>query len=787
MIDQDQAHDAKTTLFLYVYELWSDEDEVNDAVTDSDFRFSATTTTPWIKVVHNAVRWGTIKDGPDGVSGNADDITWGGGTAPNDSDIVAIVEIDRMTNNAETEDGTITLTATDDEGATGTATITVDITDEDVPIPLTVDTSDPADGTPDAIGGTVRIMGVLREGNSLTMSFDYTKDPDLSSGDWVLVEYTWTVTNPADSSVVRTVTSYGSAEPLMLTQDDVGMQVSASVQYYQLAPGTGDIALAAAESGVPTGQNGGSATARGTVANAHDAGMANIVYTTGGTGGTTLMAEVAIMDEDGIDLDDSDDADPAVGDDRATAPVYTWQQSDNGVGGWSNVTDADTSDTMVTGTVAGKYYRLVVTYTDAQGASERIEGDAIKIGALAAKTAPTVNGSNAVGGTLIVNAAGGSVQWQRQVDPDGTAGNGDEYWADLPGATGNLTLTSAHAGMTLRALVTYTDANGATAIVATATSAVPAGSNTDPVSIDSHEIKVVVADQAANAPAVITTVEETVDLAALFQDADGDTLTFTDSGATEGLSGGNYLRFDANTGKLLYITDNQGGHDGGTDDGGGNVVSITITASDGGGGTDATSTVSIRLNVAPTDVTGDALTILENDRTGDTTLALDVQDENDDGDHGFGSYTWTVSDDRFMITPSTSDGSQATLSVKSTAKFNEAAFDDGGTSGSAANDTITLTITATDKAGDHMITHRVTVTVTDDTSDNPTGGEADQVPGLKDDEGGTTQDDRTDDDDAGNTDDDQDGGLPPPPDMSMMINDDLLEDFVLAIDDIDVA
>ena len=38
------------------------------------------------------------------------------------------------------------------------------------------------------------------------------------------------------------------------------------------------------------------------------------------------------------------------------------------------------------------------------------------------------------------------------------------------------------------------------------------------------------------------------------------------------------------------------------------------------------------------------------------------------------------------------------------------------------------------------------------------------------------------------TDGDQDGGIPPPPsDTSMMFEDDLLDEFILAIDDIDIA
>ena len=55
------------------------------------------------------------------------------------------------------------------------------------------------------------------------------------------------------------------------------------------------------------------------------------------------------------------------------------------------------------------------------------------------------------------------------------------------------------------------------------------------------------------------------------------------------------------------------------------------------------------------------------------------------------------------------------------------------------------------------------------------------MPGLKDDE----PDDE--DDEADGTDSDQDGGLPLPPPPAMSFADDLLDEYVLAIDDMDIA
>ena len=176
-------------------------------------------------------------DDSDGDDTNNDDPTWPGDAPIDDDDWVAIIEIDRMTNNGQTGDGAITLTATDESGVRGTAAILVDITDENVLIPNTVDTGD--DGIPDEIGGTVRVNGVLREGNGLTMSFNHRLDPDFAAGGAPeLVEYTWEFLNAEDQVVVAalTQTSYGSPERLMLTQEHVGMQVRASVMYYDLDP-----------------------------------------------------------------------------------------------------------------------------------------------------------------------------------------------------------------------------------------------------------------------------------------------------------------------------------------------------------------------------------------------------------------------------------------------------------------------------------------------------------------------------------------------------------------------
>ena len=770
-VEQD-ATDT-TVLWLNMVDYWNDEDSGDD---DDELDFGVSADASWISV--NFGRWGDVKLGADGVEDDAtdpdddpdDDLTWGGpgGTEPDDEDMVAVVTIDRTAMDGDTsqsDGGTITLTAEDEAGAEGTGTIAVNVTDENV------------DMAEDAMA--VRINGSPREGYGLTASFNHRLDPDLANGDSpVLVVYNWYTVDDGTQSTDPIMTSYGSSGTLMLTQDHVDMNIRVIVTYYETngTAGTTNGDILAAIAG-----NGGMATTTDTVVNVQDAGTADFVFT---TSGDVLQAEVSIDDEDGVDMT----VDPDPDDDPGTPPVYTWQVSVNGVGGWTDVTDADTSDKSIdlsSGHVAGRHYRLVVTYTDEGGnPNERIESGTVRIGALDdPDDAPSITGTLGVGGTLIVDSGGGSVRWQKM---------DDGQWVDIAGATGDLTLTDYHGGMMLRALVTYTDADGTTAIVAaamagTTTLVVPAGTtNRAPVNLMDAEFTgaVMRPDDEDEDPAIISTFEETVDLASLFQDADGDRLTFTvtrgDGGVNGQLSNGDFANLDAATGKLTFITDNSGGHDDDSGDGDGNVVTFTVTANDGNGGS-TTATVGLRLDVAPTGFQAGATATANLDEgelgTEHSVGLLNVQDENDP-EHAFGQYKWTVSDTRFEITEDDTDTSQATLTIKEGAEFVANATD-----GTAA--TVTVTVTATGSMGD--VTHKVVVTVanTDDTNNIVAPGEEDTVPGLKDDD--SDGDDEEDDNTGTGTDDsDHDGGLPPP-DPAMMFEDNLLDEFILAIDDIDIA
>ena len=131
---------------------------------------------------------------------------------------------------------------------------------------------------------------------------------------------------------------------------------------------------------------------------------------------------------------------------------------------------------------------------------------------------------------------------------------------------------------------------------------------------------------------------------------------------------------------------------------------------------------------------------------------------------------------------SETDSKQAQLTVKADAAFAVSEADNTDNT-----DTFPVIVTATDKAGGHSIEHEFTLTVSDGDDDEPDlttdpATPEDTVPGLKDDDTDNDGNDETD-----GADGDNDGGLRPPPDPAMMFEDDLLGEFVLAIDDMDIA
>ena len=301
--------------------------------------------------------------------------------------------------------------------------------------------------------------------------------------------------------------------------------------------------------------------------------------------------------------------------------------------------------TLTGGGGGGNYYRLVVTYTDGGGVAERLVSETVQVGTLDAAGTRAISGSLAVGGELSVTNSSGasSYQWQWDANPAGGEANRD--WQDIAGATGStFTIPAGYQGVTLRAVVTYTGSNGITEVSAVQAADNVAGTplNTPPQWIKDTEVRVDDASKGLNT---------TVDLSELFQDAEGATLRFEYQGwapETGDLRKGTFLNdahdgvtlFNPSNGKLIWFTDEPGAaHDGDGRDGMGNKVTIGVDARDDANQlSSATADVVIRINVAPTNITGgtEALSVRENDpgfySGGEARLTiatLNVQDQND--------------------------------------------------------------------------------------------------------------------------------------------------------------
>ena len=337
----------------------------------------------------------------------------------------------------------------------------------------------------------------------------------------------------------------------------------------------------------------------------------------------------------------------------------------------------------------------------------------------------------------------------------------------------------------------------------------------------------------------------------LFFDSDGDTLTYNlastagltfQAGNTVYVSGDldatatgdqtQTLAIDADTGAITYYTNSVTTHDADPSDGAGNTLVVEVNANDGTGDTATDVTVTVRVNVSPTAINDDgadtALAAAEADaaalatpftiaETAGVTAAqatsirafveLDVLDQNLVTDD-YGTHTVTVmskqangkfaADGRFEVThngggrvDSDTNGSTWEVRVKEGAKFDYE---------STANPmgVVTIKVTATDGGG-HSVDAYFTIAITDvggtggnkATDDphyratpdrpDPKPAEDPETPGLKDD----------------SDDSDEDGAVPPPEDeedpgdggmfIDDLIGDDLLGDYVLAIDDIDIA
>ena len=742
-----QSEPLKEVVFIKLEDLWNDQE--NDSMT-----FGATTSGSWIKILHGPGEWGDVQDGPDNRSGTADDVSWdvtvtdtdGDGDAdrtvvvvgdnadaPGTSDQVVIIEIDRTgRNNGQDDEGSFTLTAVDNGRpsiARGSKTYTVTPTDLNL---------NPTNA--------VTLSGSPREDATLRASFNDDRDPDLG-GDAApaLVIYQWFRADDADGTG-ETLVRQGTGNTYRLTQADVGSFITVKVKHYEIFGGqlVGlDVATVDNEDTTPRA-----------VSDTPDKGAGRI----------TVLADANVLSvtTENVVVTDADYSTPG-GVVADTNLSYSWEVSDNGRGGWQAVDQGDDSDTstLELDDGEGKYYRAVVTY-DANGADdgetgadddlmESVYGGAIQVSDVrdATATAPTITGNAFPGGTLSVSARNTSVQWQEQ-----TGGN----WVDIPGATGSLTLTQAHAGKVIRALVSYhstdDDNPGVTAIVpvnANGGTAIPGGTTgaATPVPVANHNIEISVnapghgpdlnGTAAGDASGHNLSHTEMVPLASLFQDPDSARLTYTVESVAGGLGAnsgsgttyvydageGGVLTFEASSGKLTFNSDVYRTHDGTDTDGTGNVLTLNLNASDGTNSSTAQAAINVRINVAPTGITFNnesdgngsetglaAVPITVDEHVGSGAAGamgqfiarVDVLDQNLNT-HKFGTHDVMISgDDRFMITNTgngrtdgDNDGSTWEVRLKPGAKLDyETQADMNPT---VAGKQIVLTLTATDSEG----------------------------------------------------------------------------------------
>ena len=835
-------------LYLNLTRLFEDEDEDNNSNDDDDdFTLSASVSNaPWLTMAEHwnsdtesktrgVVKWEDIKDGRDEISGNTDDVSWGTLTDPRNDDYVLILEVDRTGSDgtganvkpdlaeiAQDVDGLLTIIATDDDGASSTTKIPVKITDQNL---------DPMGKA----GAGVTISDTTpADKDTITVSFNESVDPDFTGAKkgtpvaTIVYVTNETVVGQNNVSTVQAA-SLGDSARYTVTQGDVGDTIGGRAVYYELFEGSIVKSPNTADTSFPEDILGAVTSA---VADRQDPAKIAVTFSTAAMRADDpndsskdivtdqLVASLSPQtswDKDGL---------------HATPDIkYEWEESVNGRGGWDKITvedkpvesDTSTQDTVkvtLPKTVEGMYVRLVVTFKDKNGVSERVESEAIKVGAIKTigvdrstdndgngnttdpgeVTIPTINTGTGtttgipVGRTLrldlsdVVPSVGSTkVEWMVGTKVVATS----SFKVADTNKVADYTVTNDDRGGTIMVRLTnYDDDDAVTSIVSTGSiTSVAAPVNSVPIAPKSS----VIIDLGA-APAKegdLETFTAKVPMASYFEDVEGG-LTYgfaAPTGWTDQTIGGQtndkdslgvfleqntgttdfgdqLLIIDDDTGALNYYTTKSQTHDGNDADGGGNLITSVLTATDkAASNATATVNVQLRIDVEATGVDITPQSYTENTK-GATVATLNVLDENDKK-HDYGAYTFTVSDDRFEVTRSKTDLSQATLKLKKGVFLDYEAPE-------VKAGKIKVEVIATPESGNFdAIKNMVEITITNETGDDPPDlSAANKVPGLKDDET-----DDTDDTKDSTDDDDDDGGTPAPMDpMAAMMS--MLDDGI---------
>ena len=318
----------------------------------------------------------------------------------------------------------------------GDATFTFSVSDGTAFSTATATATLTVDAVNDAPSGTVIIDGTPTVGETLTADTSGISDADGPAS--LTFTYQWNT----HASGTDTAISGETAATYLLTADDLGDQITVSVEYTD----------AGSEDEGPLTSAPTAAVAAANTPNNPPSGLPTITGTT--TQGETLTANTSgISDADG----------PA-----SLSFTYQWNRHSSGT---NTAISGETNSTYtLTGADVGDQITVSVRYTDAGGTNEGPLTSAPTAAVAAASTPnnppsglPTITGTTTQGETLTANTSGISdadgpaslsftYQWNRNDGTTDTAISGE--------TNSTYTLSGADVGQMITVAVRYTDAGG---------------------------------------------------------------------------------------------------------------------------------------------------------------------------------------------------------------------------------------------------------------------------------------------------------------------------------------
>ncbi|HEY7987518.1 MAG TPA: calcium-binding protein, partial [Methylophilaceae bacterium] len=399
--------------------------------------------------------------------------------------------------------------------------------------------------------GTVTISGTVTQNQLLTAGNTLADADGLGT-----IAYQWQ--SSADSGSTWTNISGATASTYTLAEAQVGKLVRVTASY---TDGHGT-----AESK--------SSTATAAVANINDTPTGTVTVAGTVTQNQILTASNTLADADGLGT-----------------ITYQWQSSPDG-STWTNISGATASTFTLTETQVGKQVRAVASYTDGHGTSESVNSTATSAvanvndaptGAVSVSGTPIQNQVLAASNTLVDADGLGTITYQWQSSPDGSA------WTNISGATAAIfTLTDAQVGKQVRVTASYTDGHGTPESINSTATPTIANINDAPTG------SVTVSGTA--------TQNQVLTASNTLADADGlGTITYQWQSSADGIvwvdingaTASSYTLAEAQVGKLVRVK-------GSYTDGHGTAERVTSTATSAIANVNDAPTGSVTLNGTPT-------------------------------------------------------------------------------------------------------------------------------------------------------------------------------------------